>query len=171
VKASGWASEEPRGSDMRRVARTNDGIPSTSSGLPNAVGFNRRMRKTACPVVWEGSRSRFRHLGPIKNCRIDACHVLLRPQRFKDALGEALWCSVMPKRFRLQSTKSRTILRVLGEHVSVSRTEFRLGSYPRPATATMRRKNCVRNLVVMHDCSETLYASIRASVRTHNGSV
>jgi hypothetical protein len=24
------------------------------SGLNPAAGFNRRMRKTACPVVWEG---------------------------------------------------------------------------------------------------------------------
>ena len=32
----------------------------------NAAGFNRRMRKTACPVVWEGGRAKSRSLHPIE---------------------------------------------------------------------------------------------------------
>ena len=30
-----------------------------------AAGLNRRMRKTACPVVWEGDRAQFQSLDPI----------------------------------------------------------------------------------------------------------
>jgi len=32
---------------------------------PNAAGFNRRMRKTACPVVWEGAGAQSPALHPI----------------------------------------------------------------------------------------------------------
>jgi hypothetical protein len=31
-----------------------------------AAGFNRRMRKTACPVVWEGDQAQSRSLDPIQ---------------------------------------------------------------------------------------------------------
>jgi len=32
----------------------------------NAAGFNRRMRKTACPVVWEGDGAQSPSLDPIQ---------------------------------------------------------------------------------------------------------
>jgi len=35
----------------------------------NAAGFNRRMRKTACPVVWEGDGAQSPSLDPIQERR------------------------------------------------------------------------------------------------------
>src|SRR5689334_24951293 len=51
---------------MRRCASTGSGCHQTSRLQRNAAAFNRRMRKTARPVVWEGAEAQSSAPDPIK---------------------------------------------------------------------------------------------------------
>jgi hypothetical protein len=70
IKVRGMANGHSRDSEPSiENAKAQSGRPHTTMGAcgMRPAELNRRMRKTACPVVWEGQRAQSRWFDPIQS--------------------------------------------------------------------------------------------------------
>ena len=88
--ASGRPAGITPGAEQRRPASTRLSVSIDSCRALTAAGFNRRMRKTVRPVVWEGDGAQSPSLDPIRGPAPLLCRTPTAPLHWRGSVRGAI---------------------------------------------------------------------------------